>query len=89
MSFCGWFIPGGCPRIEIFSQIEALFSNNNDQKIKENGYNLDIKNPNIDEADLGDPDELLAEYTTLLVDVAKTREALKRELMDVLGGTNE
>ena len=59
------------------------------EQIKANGYNLDIKNPNIVEADLGDPDELLTEYKTLLVSVAETREALKRELIDALGGENE
>ncbi|MCK5913885.1 MAG: N-6 DNA methylase [Desulfuromusa sp.] len=54
------------------------------EQIKANDYNLDIKNPNIVEADLGDPDELLAEYKTLLADVATTREALKQELMAAL-----
>jgi type I restriction enzyme M protein len=56
------------------------------EQIKENGYNLDIKNPNTVEDDLGDPEELLAEYNELLADVAETREKLKRELMDALGG---
>ncbi len=59
------------------------------EQIKANGYNLDIKNPNTVEDDLGDPEELLAEYKTLLVSVAETREKLKRELMDALGGGNE
>lgn len=56
------------------------------EQIKANGYNLDIKNPNIVEDELGDPKELLAEYKALLVSVAETREALKNELMDALGG---
>jgi len=56
------------------------------EQIKANGYNLDIKNPNTVEESLGDPEELLAEYKILLSDVAKTREALRQELMDALGG---
>jgi type I restriction enzyme M protein len=58
------------------------------EQIKANGYNLDIKNPNTVADALGDPEELLAEYKTLLTGVAGTREALKRELMDALGGTS-
>ncbi len=54
------------------------------EQIKSNGYNLDIKNPNTVEDDLGDPEELLAEYKTLLTSVAETREILKQELMDAL-----
>ena len=54
------------------------------EQIKSNGYNLDIKNPNTVEDDLGDPEELLAEYKTLLASVAETREMLKQELMDAL-----
>jgi type I restriction enzyme M protein len=54
------------------------------EQIKANGYNLDIKNPNTVADELGDPEELLAEYKTLLADVAETREALKRELGEAL-----
>jgi type I restriction enzyme M protein len=54
------------------------------EQIKANGYNLDIKNPNTVEDDLGDPEELLTAYKTLLVSVAETRESLKQELMDAL-----
>ncbi len=54
------------------------------EQIKAGGYNLDIKNPNIVADELGDPEELLAEYKTLLTSVAETREALRRELMDAL-----
>lgn len=59
------------------------------EQIKSTGYNLDIKNPNTVEEALGDPEELLTEYKALLVGVAETREALKTELMDALGGKNE
>ncbi|MGE4493130.1 MAG: SAM-dependent DNA methyltransferase, partial [Syntrophotalea sp.] len=54
------------------------------EQIKAGGYNLDIKNPNTVEDDHGDPEELLAEYKTLLASVADTREKLKRELMEAL-----
>ncbi|WP_432823428.1 N-6 DNA methylase [Trichloromonas sp.] len=54
------------------------------EQIKANGYNLDIKNPNTVEDDHGDPEELLAEYKTLLASVAETREKLKQELMGAL-----
>ena len=54
------------------------------EQIKDNGYNLDIKNPNTVADELGDPEELLADYKTMLTSVAETREALKRELMAAL-----
>lgn len=54
--------------------------------IKASGYNLDIKNPNSVEDDLGDPDELLKQYKGLLKDVASVRGKLKKELMKALGG---
>ncbi len=47
------------------------------------GWDLQIQ---IREENLGGPDELLAEDKTLLINVAEMREALKRELMDALGG---
>ncbi len=56
------------------------------EEIKANNYNLDIKNPNTVDEGHGDPDELLAEYQTLMAEVAATREKLKRELMASLGG---
>ncbi|MGK2907718.1 MAG: N-6 DNA methylase, partial [Desulfuromonadales bacterium] len=59
------------------------------EQIKANGYNLDIKNPNTVADVLGDPEELLVEYKSLLADVAKVREQLKIELMDALGGEHE
>lgn len=59
------------------------------EQIRANGYNLDIKNPNIVADELGDPDELLAAYKTLLSSVAETREKLKNELVDALGGDDE
>jgi len=52
--------------------------------IADSGYNLDIKNPNARDDGIGDPDALLKNYKALLEDVARTREALKRELASAL-----
>ena len=54
------------------------------QQIRDSGYNLDIKNPNIVDPGHGDPDKLLAEYQKLLAAVNDTREKLKRELQQAL-----
>lgn len=56
------------------------------KKIEEGGFNLDINNPNAAEDEIGDPDELLKEYKTLLAEVAETRDALKKELAAALEG---
>jgi hypothetical protein len=53
-------------------------------EIKERNYNLDIKNPNAEAAKHGDPDELLADYKTLLTEVAAARGALRSELEKAL-----
>jgi hypothetical protein len=54
------------------------------KKIKETGYNLDIKNPHDPGTTVGDPDKLLAEYQQLLAVVNETREKLRRELETAL-----
>jgi len=56
------------------------------EEIKANGYNLDIKNPNNGEAGHGDPEELLEKYQILHSEITETRNSLKKELMDALGG---
>ncbi len=56
------------------------------EEIKSNGYNLDIKNPNVEDASHGDPDELLQDYQQLLHDIGDTRGKLRDELVDALGG---
>lgn len=80
-------------RIEEFAPEKAWWENREEseqawkvsaEQIKANGYNLDIKNPNTVADELGDPEELLAEYKTLLASVAETRGMLKQELMDAL-----
>ena len=56
------------------------------KKIKQGNYNLDIKNPNALKPKNGDPEKLLVEYKKLLGEIGQTRDALKKELMDALGG---
>jgi len=55
------------------------------EQVIANGFNLDIKNPNVVPDELGDPVELLREYERIRAEAAATREALKRELMASLG----
>ena len=50
-----------------------------------NNYNLDIKNPHVVDADHGDPKDILKEYVQLEKEVEKTRNVLKKELMEALG----
>ena len=59
------------------------------KQIKQNNYNLDIKNPNAIGPGNQDPEELLAKYRTLLDDLSQTRTKLKKELMDSLGGKRD
>ena len=56
-------------------------------EIKSNGYNLDIKNPNVEDVSHRDPEELLQEYQQLLNDIADTRNKLRDELTGALGET--
>jgi type I restriction enzyme M protein len=55
--------------------------------IAANNYNLDIKNPNTVDEDRGDPKELLKKYLQITKEIEKTRNALKKELMESLGET--
>ena len=57
------------------------------EDIKASSYNLDIKNPNSETADHGDPDELVSEYKELLSSVAEAQNALKAELAKALKST--
>jgi len=54
------------------------------QQIIDSGFNLDIKNPNTVEEGPGDPDELLAQYETILAELETTRTELKAELAAAL-----
>jgi type I restriction enzyme M protein len=83
-------------RIEEFEPEKAWWDNREEnefawrvpiEEIKSNGYNLDIKNPNVEDVSHGDPDELLQDYRQLLHDIADTRNKLRDELVDALGET--
>lgn len=55
------------------------------KNIEENNYNLDIKNPHVEEENLGDPEEILKEYLKLKEEAQITRDQLKAELMKSFG----
>ncbi|MCT9460576.1 type I restriction-modification system subunit M [Acinetobacter baumannii] len=55
------------------------------QDIIDRNYNLDIKNPHQVEEDVKKPEELLAKYESLEVEVAKIRQQLKAILDEALG----
>ena len=52
--------------------------------IQARGYNLDIKNPHSVAENLGDPDELLSEYQTLMQEITAMRHQLRDELAAAL-----
>jgi len=54
------------------------------QQIIGSNYNLDIKNPNIEEESHKDPAILLNEYNTLTKDLSSVRDSLKKQLADAL-----
>jgi len=54
------------------------------EQVIANGFNLDIKNPNVVPDELGDPMELLAQYRAVSAAVEETRERLKKELSQSL-----
>lgn len=57
------------------------------EQIQANGYNLDIKNPHDTSVAHTDPDELLIDYEKLMADLQQTRDRLKDELFNALGGS--
>ena len=59
------------------------------EQIQANGYNLDIKNPHDSSEAHADPDELLADYQILMVELQKTRDRLKDELFQALNSSRE
>ena len=82
-------------RIEEFAPEKAWWDNREEsefawkvpiQVIKDNGYNLDIKNPHTVDFEHRDVAEMLEEYANLLADLGDTRNSLKLELMTALGG---
>jgi len=56
------------------------------EDIKNRNYNLDCKNPNKVEEDLGDPIALLEKYNKAKEDVAEIQNQLIAELSKILGG---
>jgi len=56
------------------------------EEIQNRNYNLDIGNPHTVDEDHGDPEELLKAFLELQAKVNETRNRLKQELMDSLGG---
>jgi len=53
-------------------------------EVKARGYNLDFKNPHVDEDDLGDPEELLAKLDQSEQETAQLRDQLKGILAEAL-----
>ena len=58
----------------------------NIEEIKKRNYNLDFKNPNKEEEDLGDPKALLEKYINAKKIVEETQDKLIAELSKILGG---
>lgn len=56
------------------------------EEIKNRNYNLDFKNPNKEEEDLGDPVALLEKYNKAKAEVDKIQNQLIEELTKILGG---
>ena len=56
------------------------------KEIEDKHYNLDFKNPHVVDVEHGDPDELMKEYEKISKQLIATRDALKKELMQSLGG---
>jgi len=56
------------------------------EEIKERDYNLDIKNPNAPEDEIGDPVALLSEFNTLQDSIGTLRNRLKAELSSCFEG---
>jgi type I restriction enzyme M protein len=82
-------------RIEEFEVEKAWWYNREENEfawkvsvedIKNNNYNLDIKNPHKIDVEHGDLEEMLVEYQQLLDELGETRLTLKEELMTALGG---
>jgi len=83
-------------RIEEFAAEKAWWSNRVEnerawrvsfEEIAENNFNLDIKNPHAPDHDHGDFEELLAHHKAIILDLTKTRDTLKNELLRALHST--
>lgn len=56
------------------------------KELADRNYNFDCKNPHVIAVDHGDPEALMREYETMAAQLIATRDALKKELMQALGG---
>lgn len=56
------------------------------KEIEDRNYNLDFKNPHVVDIAHGDPDKLVKEYKEISKQLIATRDILKKELMQALGG---
>jgi type I restriction enzyme M protein len=81
-------------RIEEFGSEKAWWTNRKESQyawrvpaedVIANGYNLDIKNPNVELEDIGDPEALLKQYELVQQKASEVLKALKLELMESLG----
>lgn len=54
------------------------------EDVQKRNYNLDFKNPNSPEDEIGDPEELLAKYQELQSELKSLQESLRAELSDAL-----
>jgi len=54
--------------------------------LKERNYNFDCKNPHVANVVHRDPEELMEEYLEISKQLTATRDTLKKELMQALGG---
>ncbi len=72
-----WDNPAGREETEVAWKVTA-------EAVKERGYNLDIKNPHIEDDDQGDPEELLARLDQAEAETARLRDQLKGILAEAL-----
>ena len=56
----------------------------NESQINSRNFNLDIKNPNKQDDEVGDPQELLEELKNAEVKATELRDELKNSLMEAL-----
>lgn len=57
------------------------------KEIEDKNFNLDFKNPHVVDIEYGDPDRLMKEYEEITKKLIATRDLLKKELMQALGGS--
>ena len=54
------------------------------EDVKKRGYDLDIKNPHINEQEIHDPEILLAQYAEMMSDISSLRGQIKSVLQNAL-----